>query len=108
MYEKANDSNLIVFQEVIAVEKIYDKSSDVYSFAMLCYQLLTNIEPFGDIEKLDQLKSKLKNKERPEFPVNFNSHLKEFIEKCWNDNSKKRPSFKKIIKTIGIKNLVML
>ena len=97
----------IVFSESKNGVFSYDgKKSDVYSFAMLCYQLLSGIQPFRNAVNQFQLYRILSNGERPSIPDDFNANLKELIEFCWSQNPDERPSFESIIEKLGSQEFI--
>lgn len=81
--------------------EINGKKADVYSYSMICYFLLTGLQPFGKSKNISALFSALTNGERPQFPDDFNLSLRKLIEQCWDEDPKERPSFVKIVRTLG-------
>lgn len=83
----------------------YDKSCDVYSFAMVLYEMFTETIPFSNMgvhfdksDWFDELQLLLVNESRPVFPKNCTipEVLKKLIRQCWAQDASKRPSFDKI------------
>lgn len=70
------------------------KATDVYSFAITSYEILTGITPFLDIKRKDY--HRVREGLRPKLPADLNSELKELIEQCWHTNPLKRPAFPEI------------
>ncbi|KAG0578739.1 hypothetical protein KC19_4G046600 [Ceratodon purpureus] len=75
--------------------------SDVFSFGMLCYEILTGIVPFEDLQERDftgvhGVISGL----RPTLPSDLNSDLKSLIENCLERDPHRRPSFLDIDKEL--------
>lgn len=69
----------------------YGPPSDIYSWAITMYEMITLEQPYGDVIQAENERSLLKcqvdiigKNLRPEFPEGFNHPLKETIEKCWN------------------------
>lgn len=74
----------------------YDNKVDVYSYGMVLYEMVTGFYPFEG-RSLLEITLKLKNKKRPKLPEDGkNESIKELIKQCWEQNPKKRPSFKNI------------
>lgn len=71
----------------------YPFKIDVYSFAMVCYEILTGFEPFHEEGVERVVKEKVVNGERPSLPHHCPPLLKALIEQCWIREPKKRPSF---------------
>jgi hypothetical protein len=65
---------------------------DIYSFAMVCYEILSGDKPFHDVSLPRKLKEKVKNGERPYLPQYCPKKLKILIERCWNPIPKEQPS----------------
>ncbi|MCO5548481.1 hypothetical protein L7F22_001940 [Adiantum nelumboides] len=81
-------------------QRRYTKKADVYSFAMVCYEILTSKVPFDDGGKLSKLHKRLLRGERPILPTSCPQYLGSYIERCWHANPSKRPSFAQITRTL--------
>lgn len=83
----------------------YGPGVDVYAFAILAYEIITGKEPYADLrEKISSfaLLKKIENGERPKFFDNFvPDNMKDLIEKCWDQDQEKRPSFSDIFKMLS-------
>jgi serine/threonine protein kinase len=74
--------------------KKYTKSADVYSFSMLCFEVLTGDVPFKD-KPLGTLLESIRDGVRPQLPhVDYcPDYLSALIEKCCATNAVERPQF---------------
>lgn len=97
--ERAVETPIWVAPEILKGE-FYSTKSDVYSYAIVIFELFTQLEPFYDFEFkfLRQLEEHIISGNRPslssirlEVP-----EVVELIEECWNDSPKSRPSFQGI------------
>ncbi|KAG0624569.1 hypothetical protein M758_3G257400 [Ceratodon purpureus] len=71
----------------------YPLKSDIYSFAMVCYEILTGNMPFSSTSNMVDLKNKVLKGLRPTIPSECPLILKRLIERCWSLDASKRPSF---------------
>ena len=72
--------------------------TDVYSFAMLCVEILTGDVPFSTNVALGGLRESIVDGLRPELPWNqWPERLCSLIEKCWVFDPIERPSFATIV-----------
>ncbi|KAH9577114.1 hypothetical protein CY35_01G197400 [Sphagnum magellanicum] len=90
--------------EVFEVEENrekYTKSADVYSFSMLCFEVLTGDVPFKD-KPLTTLLQSIRDGVRPQLPdVDYcPDYLSALIEKCWATNAVERPQFPVILQLL--------
>lgn len=75
------------------------KQWDIYSFGVLCYQILTGFFPLDQIvrqtcrERMETLGAGV----RPPLPLDTDAKLKELIEDCWHSDPDKRPDFTQIL-----------
>jgi serine/threonine protein kinase len=77
----------------------YTAKADVYSFAMVCYEILSGIVPFKDHawSEYDFLIKNSAVPERPSLPGNQNDPLNKLIRTCWDDVPERRPTFRDIL-----------
>ena len=92
----------IVCQSKYAPEVInglrYSKSSDVFSFSIILYEIITGETIYKDIRVFDlnvwnQIAS---GNLRPIIPDNINPNVRRLIERCWDRDPNNRPSFSEI------------
>jgi serine/threonine protein kinase len=81
--------------EVIRHEA-YSNLADVYSFAVLMWQLLTREDPFSPKSQIDAAMCVARDGVRPPFPEGTPVAVRELIEACWNDDPALRLPFDQI------------
>jgi len=74
-----------------------NEKSNVYSFGILLWEMLTKTTPFAGMSTSDIINNVVKNDNRPLIPGICSSELKTLIKKCWSRNPKDRPTFQNII-----------
>lgn len=79
-----------VFRDVDMASSAYTWSSDVYSFGMVCYEILSGDVPFQDLS-VEGLREAICNGERPELPTSCPEDLLKLIGECWATNPDDRP-----------------
>ncbi len=82
---------------------VWSHEGDVYSFAMLCYELLTGCIPFPCPPLLysDTIKKVLSG-QRPELPPYVNSKMRDLLRCCWDTEPQKRPGWITIVKALEV------
>jgi len=85
-----------VFKDKQNTEK-YTNAADVYSFALVFFEVLTGEVPFANISK-SQILGKIRCGERPILPPDDYCpvHLSAFIEECWATRPEDCPRFSEI------------
>jgi serine/threonine protein kinase len=86
--------------EVIRHEN-YSSPADVYSFAIVLWQLLTREHPFADKSTFEAAATVAMEKGRPPFPDGTPPSIQELIESCWAHNPEDRPQFDDIIASLN-------
>ncbi|KAG0586936.1 hypothetical protein KC19_2G128900 [Ceratodon purpureus] len=66
--------------------------SDIYSFAMVCFEILSGEVPFQCEGTPRDVKKKVLEGLRPKLPDYCPPMLKDLIEKCWSQEPKERPT----------------
>ena len=73
----------------------YSKATDVYSFALVVYEIMTNKKPsFGST--MYQVMTNVLNGYRPDLSQLPECYRK-LIKNCWSTDPKKRPTFESIV-----------
>jgi hypothetical protein len=91
-----------VFEDNQNTEK-YTKAVDVYSYAMVFFEVLTGKMPWCDAQgkptqPMSTILPSIHRGERPTLPPDCPAHLSAFISKCWATRAEDRPKFPEICK----------
>lgn len=79
----------------------YEKASDVYSFALIVYEIMTGEKPMIEFKDFSSLYNEVVNKEfRPKFKKPINECYRRLIVKCWCQNPSERLSFHDIVEIL--------
>ncbi|KAK8857530.1 hypothetical protein M9Y10_015935 [Tritrichomonas musculus] len=88
--------------EIIDESDIYDEKVDVYSFGVVLFFILTG----GELPKI-KISEILRGKKAP-IPTKISDITRDLINKCWNFESKDRPSFTEINEYIESKDFNLI
>jgi len=86
--------------EIIRHES-YSLMADVYSFAILCWQLLTRENPFQDVSPIEAAGKVALELARPPFPQATPACINDLISTCWAEEPSYRLTFEDISKILG-------
>lgn len=87
----------------------YPFKCDIYSFAMVCYEILTGNIPFEWILSLSEVKVQVLAGNRPRLPNECPDMLRKLIEACWHSDPRQRPNFQDIcVKLRNLKNALFI
>lgn len=81
-------------------DKLYTEAGDVYAFAMVVYQIVTNENPFNDIQDVFKINKKVTSGDRPKLDSNIPNSYRALIEMCWKQNHSDRPTFAQIVEKL--------
>ena len=93
--------------EVIRHEP-YGTGCDVYSFGILCWEMLSYSVPFPHHTPVEVAFSVATKGMRPEMPTRAPSALVDLIEQCWQQDALLRPSFQKVRRPVVAPVLAVL
>ncbi|KAK8892916.1 hypothetical protein M9Y10_030168 [Tritrichomonas musculus] len=84
-------------------EEVYGAGVDVYAFALIAYELVTGIQPFKELGKINRFNLGIKVIQgyRPQFPSGVTQKMMDLITQCWSHKSEDRPSFDEIFKKLS-------
>ncbi|KAF1781541.1 Protein kinase, ATP binding site [Phytophthora cactorum] len=85
--------------EVIRHEP-YSSKADVYSFAVVMWELLAKDIPFKGQTPMQTAMAVAEHQMRPALPRNTLPKIAELIEHCWNQDPTRRPDFSAIVKVL--------
>ncbi|GBC01998.1 hypothetical protein RclHR1_04400021 [Rhizophagus clarus] len=73
-------------------KKPYTAASDIYSFAMILWEVGTGEKPYASLSYNDELAHQIKNGRRPEIPKEIPECYANLIKDCWDIDPQKRPT----------------
>ncbi|OAY82775.1 Light-sensor Protein kinase [Ananas comosus] len=77
------------------------EKGDVYSFSMICFELLTGKIPFEDNHlQGDKMSKNIRVGERPLFPSQTPKYLTSLTKRCWHADPAQRPTFSSICRVL--------
>ncbi|RHZ46865.1 hypothetical protein Glove_606g163 [Diversispora epigaea] len=85
--------------EVLSGEE-YTKASDVYSFGIIAYEMVTGFAPYYDIPHNKDLARKICNGLWPKIPFHIPKSITRLIMRCWDARVIHRPTFKELNKEL--------
>lgn len=78
----------------------YSEKVDVYSFALVVWEILTGELPFANLDGPQAAAQVAYTNLRPPIPPTCPAPLQGLIQRCWVDDAKSRPDFKEIVEEL--------
>ncbi len=78
----------------------YDEKADVFSFAILAWEIFARERPYSDMDSL-KLGFEVVNGLRPQMPKSIDQNMKDILVRCWDGEPSRRPSFSVILPELG-------
>jgi serine/threonine protein kinase len=80
---------------------IFTKKSDVWSFGITVYEIISGNEPFHDSQDIVELVKSIRDSSlTPEIPDNCPQEIGDLLKMCWTPESR-RPGFEEICKFLN-------
>nr|WIL04574.1 serine-threonine/tyrosine kinase fused to nucleotidase [Cedratvirus duvanny] len=80
----------------ILLNKKYNEKADVYSFAIVMWEVLTRSSPYPNKNPFNLGVDVIKG-ERPHIPQDADARFSEFMQRCWSEKPKDRPNMEKVV-----------
>ncbi|KAF9497851.1 WD40 repeat-like protein [Pleurotus eryngii] len=90
--KKASGTLRRMAPELLDAEPL-DKPADVYSFALLAWELYTGLVPFGDLPEWALTRRVVDKRERPPRPVSMEDDIWGLVQQWWVHEASLRPVF---------------
>ena len=94
---------LVYMAPEVVLRKHYNEKVDVYSFAILLWQMLSGEDPFGNMTKDDHMKLVVLGGQRPHMSTITSrtpAALQNLLTRCWHADYMQRPDFATIAKEL--------
>lgn len=79
----------------------YHKPCDVYSFALVAWEMLTYKVPYADLSAVEAAMGVAVRSERPPLPAECPEAIKALVEACWAQAAAARPTFQQVLSSLG-------
>jgi hypothetical protein len=87
----------------------FPPKADVWSFSMVCYQVLSGEKPFYQESSIGKIRAKIQDpKFRPLFPQDCPDYIRSCISRCWEQSPDKRPTFSDICTSLKLAKALSL
>ena len=86
--------------EVLMSSPYYNEKVDVYSFAILLWELLTGDMPYAKLNPSTITIGVTQGTLRPPIPEGAPPKVVELIQKCWNQEPTRRPSISRVVSNL--------
>lgn len=84
--------------ELLDPSKSYNSKIDVYAYGIVLWELASGQQPYSNLEPAQIIAQVLVNDIRPPMPDSINPSMRELIQRCWDRNPDRRPTFDEIVK----------
>lgn len=84
----------------VLLNQNYSKSSDIYSFGVVCSEILTKKKPFEELKTtIHLIKEVAIDRKRPD-DFGISKFYQNLINRCWSQDPTERPSFDEIVELL--------
>jgi len=83
--------------EIIENASTFSLASDVYSFAMCMWEMVTGLSPLEELTPISFARKVLEEEHRPHIPETCPHFWRDLITICWNAQPHMRPTFSQIL-----------
>lgn len=84
------------------VDGVLSRASDVYAFAITCFEILTLEVPFGHSDEAEIRRAVVEDGRRPHLPDKAPHTVQTLIGSCWQADPALRPTFSLLVRQSGV------
>lgn len=96
-YVRTNAAGTLTHMAPECFEGVFSKKTDVYAFAMTCWEVMTQEWPMRNFPNQAMLMNAVLNKSaRPDVGMIQNAAIVELLKRCWHAEADQRPLFDEI------------
>eukprot|EP00607_Mallomonas_marina_P007294 CAMPEP_0182418564 /NCGR_PEP_ID=MMETSP1167-20130531/2964_1 /TAXON_ID=2988 /ORGANISM="Mallomonas Sp, Strain CCMP3275" /LENGTH=608 /DNA_ID=CAMNT_0024592827 /DNA_START=54 /DNA_END=1880 /DNA_ORIENTATION=+ len=95
-----NTGSLRFMAPEVAMRQSYSEKADVYSFAIVVWQMARDRVAYRDMSKREFLLKVVVQGERPKLDKSWPKEFSALLEACWHKDQTRRPSFLSIMDTL--------
>lgn len=88
--------------EIFAQNSVYTLRSDVFSYALLLWELETGHVPFAELKAASAAAQIAYHRQRPIIPATCPQELQAILQAGWNHDARSRPSFNDILSWLDL------
>jgi len=100
-YEMSGETGSLRYMSPeVANSQPYNHKADVYSFAMILWELVAYEKPFDGFNRDEFYEKVVHGGFRPEITRKFPADLSNLIQKCWSSQPDARPNFDKVAEVL--------
>lgn len=85
----------------VALGEPYCEKADVYSFAIVLWQLASDKIPFENMKKNDFMTLVVQENERPRIDKSWNTQFSDLLRACWDRDQNKRPTSTEVLRVLS-------
>lgn len=79
----------------------YGRPVDVYSFAMIFYNMLVGEPPWPELDGMEAVRLAAMERDRPQVPRHIANELANLCRAAWADDPRSRPSFTAVLEILN-------
>jgi serine/threonine protein kinase len=86
-------------------EGVYTSKIDVFSFGLICYEILVGSGVFPESMAIFPIMRQLMKGDMPPIPERCGKFMQRLISRCWSLDPESRPSFAEILNGAAVESL---
>ena len=102
VYRMTGETGTLRYMAPEVVLKLpYTEKVDVFSFAVVVWTLSRNKHPYRGMTSADHMTHVVQRGERPKLEASWPKEFREFLMRCWHQDSTQRPTFGEVLQMLS-------